>query len=115
MKVNNINIKNTTKRRKKHYKINKGKLTGLLLAIIVFVSFGSIVASASVNKSYEDQTKYYTSVNIKNGDNLTSIAKEYMPYDYELDSYIKEIMTLNNLNDSNNITSGQNLIVFYYK
>lgn len=59
-------------------------------------------------------SKYYTSVTIRPGDTLWSIAEEYMPEDdTDTKKYIEEIMELNHLH-SFKIHSGGSLVVPYY-
>ena len=64
----------------------------------------------------ETNTETHLLVNIyQKGDTLTSIAKEYSSSEYKnLDEYIEEIMSINNLKDDK-ITSGCYLKVSYYK
>ena len=84
-----------------------------ILTIIISMSRSSI-ASAKTDTTKE-RTKYYTTIEIQKGDTLTSIAKEYSSSEYKnLDEYIEEIMSINNLKDDK-ITSGCYLKVSYYK
>lgn len=89
-----------------------------LLVMTTGLTTGSLISYAnaksqnadSVNTSY----KYYTSIQITEGDSLESIAKEYMTKEYEnINMYLYEMMQMNSLNDET-IHTGQFLIVPYY-
>jgi len=58
--------------------------------------------------------KYYTSIQIKNGDTLWSIAKKYITDDYNnIQEYIDEVKSINQLGPDD-IHSGQYLTIPYY-
>lgn len=85
----------------------------LSLTLCILLGFGSLFVSgskASANKNY----KYYTSVEVKKGDTLWDIASEHMTEEYRsLHEYVAEVKALNGLR-SNDIRSGQCLVVPYY-
>lgn len=91
-------------------------LTTVLLITVGSIVFGSIFSSAQTNAEESGiQYKYYKSIEIKKGDSLWSIAKEYCEdryYDNTKD-YVEELKEINNLK-SEKIHYGQRLIVAYY-
>lgn len=86
-------------------------MTAVLFMMTVCLSATSVVFA---NSKKEEQTyRYYTSIEIKPGDSLWSIASEYcFDMDMSVNDYIQEIKTLNHLS-SDAITSGQYLTVMY--
>ena len=90
----------------------------LLVSIVLFLIFfmrNSIMLKAQ-NEDYVPKCKYYKVVTVHEGDNLTKIADDYYDQDeYEsMDSYMKEICSINGLSDGNMIKAGENLVVPYY-
>lgn len=86
------------------------------LVVIVFVIAGSILfdsirtQAASTNTTY----KYYTSIQVEQGDTLWNIANKYMTEGYaDLDDYIEEICVINRIS-AGDIHSGQYLTIPYY-
>lgn len=59
--------------------------------------------------------KYFSSIMVRSGDTLTSIALRYADDHYEsLDAYIEEVRNTNHLTDIDEIRAGDYLIVPYY-
>ena len=86
-------------------------ITAVLVMIIVCLAVSSVVLANS--KKEENIYKYYTSIEIKPGDTLWSIADEYChDMNLSVQDYIKEVKRLNHLS-SDSITSGQYLTVMY--
>ncbi|MCI8301095.1 MAG: LysM peptidoglycan-binding domain-containing protein [Lachnospiraceae bacterium] len=92
----------------------------LFLNICVFVilsimMIGSIFFSGkNIDTDHTDINKYYTSLEIKKGDTLWSIASEYGIDAYsDLQTYVAEVKALNNLK-GDTIHSGQFLVIPYY-
>ena len=98
-------------------KLKKAVVTFAVFAIITmtFALSSSFVTNAKSNHT-TPKKKYYTTVEIKNGDTLTSIAKKYYyKKEYKnLDEYMNEIMELNRL-ESTTIHSGCYLKIAYFK
>lgn len=93
-------------------------LTILLSACLIFtfaVSFGSFFSKAeSSHLITEARSKYFTSIEIEQGDTLWEIALHYMSDEYpSAEAYIDEVMSLNSLHDDR-ICAGQFLMVPYY-
>lgn len=115
----------TTQERKTRIKAKRIKQVTIqklfiLLAITLLITIGSIVcgtifssAKTPVTDAYEQ--KSYKSIMIEHGDSLWSIADEYCTVNsIDKQSYIDELMQVNNLK-SENIQSGQYLIVISYE
>jgi cell division protein YceG involved in septum cleavage len=91
-------------------------LIALIITILFVLSgiFGTYFAKA---QSTEELTnyKYYTQITISYGENLSSIAEEYMGNEYSsIQSYIDEVSSINNIDNPNSILEGQTIIVPYY-
>lgn len=86
-------------------------LVVLLIVILLTIIFATKTATAK-NDGY--RIKQATSVQIKKGDTLWSIASEYMSSEYkDLNDYIEEIKISNGLT-SDKIHAGNFIIVPYY-
>lgn len=92
----------------------------LVLAVLIislFSTFGftSILSKAQEKNDEPVKAKCYTSVMVEYGSTLSGIASEYCDYDFyeSRDSYIKEVMFINHMEDTN-IKAGNYLIVPYY-
>lgn len=89
-------------------------ICALLLALICVLTFRAFAGKAKA----EDQApsfKYYTSLRVEAGDTLNSIALEYMDDEhYTINAYVKEVCTINHLDDADSIRTGAVLIIPYY-
>ena len=87
----------------------------ITLCITIFLAF-YIFSIQTDAKDASDviEIKYYTSIEVTNGDTLWTIASEYMGKHYESKSdYIEEVMYMNALKDET-IYTGQHLVIPYY-
>ena len=86
----------------------------LVLAAVLVIGFfltGSIRTEAAPS---EILSKYYTSIQIEQGDTLWGIADRYMTDEYkDRDAYIREICEMNRISEDE-IHAGQYLTVPYY-
>lgn len=82
---------------------------------VCVISYHSLKSSAN-NGSDKIALKYYTSVTVKSGETLWGIAEEYIDYSQykNKEQYIKEICSINNLEDSSAIRIGQRIVVPYF-
>lgn len=88
-------------------------VAALLLAVCALIGFGSFLGSSS-QASHDTNYKYYTSVQVRNGDTLWDIASEHITEEYSsLQEYVTEVKALNGL-QSDSIKSGQSLVIPYY-
>lgn len=92
----------------------------LILMIFSIIFISSLALTVNVMKSNAQQSntdytyKYFTSIVVKYGDTLYSLAEEYAGgYGADLEKYIEEIKHINHLEDDM-IRSGQYLVVPYY-
>lgn len=98
--------------------IVKRQKTILSLIIITIIS-GIILLSSSIHAfaqitNNKPVHKYYTSIEISDGDTLWDIADEYIgSYNIDKNEYINEICELNHLSNGQ-IHSGNNIIIAYY-
>ncbi len=85
----------------------------LVLFVCSLLGLGTLLGSSS-EASNDNSYKYYTSVEIKNGDTLWNIASEYITEEYaSLQEYVMEVKLLNGM-QGDSIRSGQFLVVPYY-
>lgn len=87
----------------------------VFLAVLAVVSILSSRMILAGSESGGADQKYYTSIEIEEGDTLWSIASEYMSPDHydSINDYIVEIKEMNGIS-SDTIHSGNHLIVSYY-
>ena len=96
---------------------NQKRVIGI--GLILFISLGiilgtSIISFADSKNKIPEQNKYYTSIQIKPGDTLWDIAKEYtFGTDVTVEEYIDEICRINEINQDQ-ICSGDYIVVSYY-
>ena len=90
----------------------------ICLILVLFIAAalpGFSFLSSAKEKTGPVSYKYFSSVMVRSGDTLTSIALRYTDDHYEsLDAYIEEVRATNNLTDIDDIRSGDYLIVPYY-
>lgn len=85
----------------------------ILITVVLFVALINYRTSVSAAPD-QALNKYYTSIEIQTGDTLWDIADDYEENGYSTrNSFLKEIQSLNNIDDSE-ITSGCYLIIPYY-
>lgn len=98
-------------RRKKLVNNNNIMLTTVIVILLGVLIFNQIhVVKADHHTHY---TKTFTSIEIENGDTLTSIAEEYAISEADYESYIEEVKNINNLK-SDNIHTGCYLMIPIY-
>ena len=87
----------------------------IILGIILMASviFFSVLVSAKEKDPKEAGYKYYTSIQINQGDTLWTIAERYCENPGEIRSYVKELKSINNL-ERDEIHAGNYLTVVYY-
>ena len=122
----NYNRNNTMNQRRAAAKRNTKKrvssATKFFITLMVIVAAVCIILFSNKNVTNADEsgnavelTKYYKTITIESGDTLWSIAKEYKSGAYKTtQDYVDELISMNHLH-SDAITSGQKLIVAYFK
>lgn len=97
--------------------VKKRSILLFAAALIVFFLTAFLISdrieASSVTHS-EETYKYYTSIQVKQGESLWSIAGNYMTSDYsDRDAYMEEVRSLNHLS-SDDIHAGEYLLIPYY-
>ncbi|MGN0158013.1 MAG: LysM peptidoglycan-binding domain-containing protein [Brotaphodocola sp.] len=92
-------------------------LTVILLMILAFCSgfFGHTLLNARAEeKSIRSMNRYYTSIQLRQGDSLWDIANQYSRgTNYSVKEYVNELKKINGLK-SESIHSGEYLTVVYF-
>lgn len=105
------------KKRVNRLQFGYGFLAALLAVCMLFlgVYIGSRqLSQVEAQENTEAREKYYTSIQVEDGDTLWNIAEEYMTEDFEdRDSFMNEVRQMNNLTGSI-IRSGDILLIPYY-
>lgn len=107
--------------RKKRYRRKKKNMSFIFIALLLGIFIGwflgkqqVVSVSANSNTNHMPRFKYFTSLEIENGDTIWDIAKENITEEYDsINDYIKEIKQCNNLS-SDRITAGHYLLIPYY-
>lgn len=99
-----------------YYHSNKKRVwtvgVAILIMLVVF-SVGFITKTVTAQR-YADRIKLVTSIEVKRGDTLWSIASKYMSDEYnDMNEYIEEIKSSNGM-ASDDIHTGNFIIVPYY-
>ena len=85
--------------------------------IVVAVVMISIILLRSTNAQAapaEVSYKYFTSIQVEQGDTLWTIASEHLSAEYnDIHEYISEVCTINHISE-NEIHAGQYLVIPYY-
>ena len=90
------------------------RLGGVILITIFLITLLLAVIPSDASED-SGRIKYYASIEIAEGDTLTSIADKYRTDEYaDRAAYIRELCSLNHLMTDSTIHSGQYLIVPYF-
>lgn len=91
--------------------------TVLFAAAVMFLSclFGKNLAMANEESGSKAYNRYYTNIEIKEGDTLWSIASQYSKNSgMSIQEYIREIKTMNH-KGSDRINAGDSLAIVYFR
>lgn len=106
-----------TRRQRIHLKRRLRDLTVVLLMILAFCSgfFGHTLLNAHAEeKSVRPLNRYYTSIQLRQGDSLWDIANQYSRgTNYSVTEYVNELKKINGLKGED-IHSGEYLTVVYF-
>lgn len=107
------------KRRKRRQQMLRNRIFSAVVTVCLVLAFavGYYSIKSSANTGDEQVSfKYYTSVTVEQGDTLWSIADEFIDYNQYKSkaAYIAEVQSINHLDDTADIITGQALIVPYY-
>ena len=90
-------------------------VSGFCLALTFAFLFGSFLSKAETRESDTVYYKYYTNIEIQPGDTLWDLAAEYMGDQYESrTAYVAEVRQINGLANTDDIVSGEYLVMPYY-
>lgn len=94
--------------------IQKAIIAAIIIIVIsLIVLLNSSVHAFADSKDNLPVNKYYTSITIKAGDTLWSIADQYSKdSNMTKEEYIDDIKSINHIGDS--IHSGDNIVIAYY-
>lgn len=96
------------------YAKNRGTIY-VIFSILVLFCIGCLFTGFSkVERGESNHQKYYTSIEIQEGDSLWSIAKSNMTEEYSSEQeYIDEVKEMNHLTN-NQITKGRHIVIPHY-
>ena len=110
----------TVKANKKYVKQRKSRRSSIkfllcaILVVFTLILISVTVKNTSASSDIKPRSKFYTSINIEQGQTLWDIAAEYSTYEYsDYNEYIDEIIAINGLK-SEYIKSGDNICIPYY-
>ncbi len=104
------------KRIKRAALIRKLGVKAIIAAFIAACVAAAIFIFANKAEAKEEfpMYKYYTVIEVKPGDTLTSIAKEHLTGYSSVSEYVEEVRFANQLASADCIRSGQKLFIPYY-
>jgi hypothetical protein len=83
---------------------------------IVLIASLFIILSRPIETHANTGYKYYKSITVECGDSVWEIAESYIDYDYydSISEYMKEVKSINHVDENYSIIAGEILIVPYY-
>ncbi len=96
--------------------IRKAAVLGVACVLGIVIAFTASAFSQNVQAENNEMLhKYYTFYEIEPGDTLWSLADEYYELGYKDHAdYIDDVMFINHLENPNDITCGETLVIPYY-
>lgn len=118
MRERNV-YKSRISKKMQRMKMRRRRIAAMFLALCLAVTCVVSYQSLTIRASARDEKitfKYYTSITVHTGDSLWSIAEKYNNTSYYKDnkSYMKEICSINNIEDASVLRAGQRLVVPYF-
>lgn len=98
-------------------KVQMEKRLIVVIGIIVIslgILLGSSISAFASAREKARTHKYYTSIQLRQGDSLWKLAGEYASTDQSEQEFIDEVCEVNGISESNILHSGQYLVVPYY-
>ena len=100
-------------------KVSRRWIFAVAAAAVLIFLLGFFVGVNNMNeveaRDYRQNQKYYTSIEVEEGDTLWSISEEYMTSEYnDRNEYMNEVRQMNHITGSE-IRSGSIILVPYYK
>ena len=112
-----ISLKANESLARRAQKVQMEKRLIVVIGIIVIslgILLGSSISAFASAREKARIHKYYTSIQLKQGDSLWELAGEYASTDQSEQEFIDEVCEVNGISESNILHSGQYLVVPYY-
>ena len=112
-----ISLKANESLARRAQKVKKKKRLIVVIGIIVIslgILLGSSISAFASAREKARIHKYYTSIQLRQGDSLWELAGEYASTDQSEQEFIDEVCEVNGISESNILHSGQYLVVPYY-
>lgn len=94
---------------------SKRRVIGIIIAVVFIFSMSGFFSSKAMIEAQGTKEKQFTSIQVKKGDTLWTIAKKHMGNEYQsVDDYIEEVCQTNHIYDGK-ITEDMYLVIPYYK
>ncbi len=105
--------------RNKKRQVLKRKFDGIIFSVLLIcllsIILGNVSSKAMQEKTKPDVIKYFTSIQIKDGESLWQIASNNLNTEYyDLDAYMDEIASINNISEDETLLSGEFIIIPYF-
>ena len=112
-----IRIRNNKIRRRKIVRMQFFMLMAVVSVLIFIIMFNlSTFNSDAQSDTYAPDYKYYKSITVNYGESLWTIANDLYSSEHydDMNDYIDEVCSINNLADASELIAGESLIVPYY-
>ena len=112
-----ISLKANESLARRAQKVQMEKRLIVVIGIIVIslgILLGSSISAFASAREKARIHKYYTSIQLRQGDSLWELAGEYASTDQSEQEFIDEVCEVNGISESNILHSGQYLFVPYY-
>ena len=112
-----ISLKANESLARRAQKVQMEKRLIVVIGIIVIslgILLGSSISAFASAREKARIHKYYTSIQLRQGDSLWELAGEYASTDQSEQEFIDEVCEVNGISESNILHSGQYLVVPYY-
>lgn len=112
-----ISLKANESLARRAQKVQMEKRLIVIIGIIVIslgILLGSSISAFASAREKARIHKYYTSIQLRQGDSLWELAGEYASTDQSEQEFIDEVCEVNGISESNILHSGQYLVVPYY-
>ena len=112
-----ISLKANESLARRAQKVQMEKRLIVVIGIIVIslgILLGSSISTFASAREKARTHKYYTSIQLRQGDSLWELAGEYASTDQSEQEFIDEVCEVNGISESNILHSGQYLVVPYY-
>ena len=112
-----ISLKANESLARRAQKVQMEKRLIVVIGIIVIslgILLGSSISAFASAREKARIHKYYTSIQLRQGDSIWELAGEYASTDQSEQEFIDEVCEVNGISESNILHSGQYLVVPYY-